>query len=412
MTKRLRKKIILLSLGTIFGFLVLILGIVNIVTWANIVSSGDQLTSTLLERGGEFNGEDGIFDPTMPPPGSEEGQQPPEFKSGPRFADEDTRYFVVTFNADGSIDKVDTRHIATISEEEAKALASNLKKDGAVGFSGNFRYRYSLDGKAAAFVDMSRMTAPAYTFLWTSLGVMGGGLIVAGITVPFLAKWMLNPLEESLAKQKRFISDASHELKTPLSIISANNEIEELERGESESTLNISRQVVRMSELIRSLNSMVKLDEMSRDVELGSADLTEIANSVAASFQEVFASRGIEFDAKIEEGLLVQGNEEMLKKLLSILLDNAYKYSLTKARLSLHKAEQRIQLVCSNDAELEKEGAMDEVFDRFYRSPNARAGEAEGSGIGLSIAKEIVDLHGGRIHAYSRNGEFIMEVSL
>ena len=411
MTKKLKRKIGLLALSAIFFFLALILSIVNIVTWANISSSGDELTLTLLERGGRFDGDGGVFDPSEEPPSGDPGLGSGQ-QGGPKFADEDTRYFVVVFADDGSVVTTDTMHIAKISAEEANELAKAHRKAGDVGFSGDYRYRYSLDGKVAVFVDMSRQTSPAFTFLWTSLGVMGGGLVVSALLMPLLTKWMVGPLEESIKKQKRFIADASHELKTPLSIISANNEIEELEKGESESTRTIAHQIVKMSEMIRALNAMAKLDEVREDISLVALDLSAIAKKVADSFTDAFQLKGIEFTSEIEEGLSCRGDASLLEKLFSVILDNAYKYSLSKATFSLKKEGERISLVCVNDANMESEGPIDEVFDRFYRSANARAGQSDGSGIGLSLAKEIIAIHEGRIHAYAEKGTFRIEARL
>ncbi|MCR5490981.1 MAG: HAMP domain-containing histidine kinase [Bacilli bacterium] len=428
MIKKFRNKFIVLALTAIFGFLGIILAVCNIVTWAIISNNGDQLTALLIERNGKFD--QGIQSGTSTEtssetstdasasilivhygPGADGGPGSNNGEPEPRFADDDTRFFIVRYNPNGSVSSVDLGHIAAVNEEQAKEIGAAVYKMSAVGFYGDYRYRISSDGSIGAFVDMSRQTFPAWTLLYTSLGVFGGGLLVAGLAMPALAKWMLRPLEESQRKQKRFISNASHELKTPLAIISANNEIDEIERGPTESTGAIARQVARMGEMIQNLNALAKLDE-SDALEFVPFDLETVAKEAAESFREAYAAKDLNLEESIEPGIQCKGNEQGIKKLLSIMLDNAYKYSLTGAKLTVKKEDDRVVISCENDANLDHEGPMDEVFDRFYRSAEVRASKIEGSGIGLSIAKEIIDLHGGRIHAKGQDGRFIIEARL
>ncbi|MCR4562309.1 MAG: HAMP domain-containing histidine kinase, partial [Bacilli bacterium] len=255
----------------------------------------------------------------------------------------------------------------------------------------------------------SRQLNPGKTFLITSIIVLAAGTLVTfGIAV-LVSKRLVKPIEDSQKSQKRFISDASHQMKTPLTIISANDEIIEMEHGESESTRIIAKEVDILTKMVRSLNTLAVLDEGGK-LEKTDFDLSSLVSEQAGIFQKSLKEKG--FDVKIQDGIVYNGNQANIHELVEIILDNARKYAKSKISLSLEKVEDRIVLIERNDTAEFEEGIHDEVFGRFYRSDDARVAVSDGSGIGLSIAKEIVLAHGGRIYCYGENNDFILKVQL
>lgn len=222
---------------------------------------------------------------------------------------------------------------------------------------------------------------------------------------------MVKPIEENFAKQKRFISDVSHELKTPLAIIALNNDIEMAEHGENANTANISKQVKQLNKIVASLNELAKLDEDEK-VPFTSFDLTTLAKETIVSFKGIANQYQKSFKYEIEENLTYIGNPEKIKRLISILLDNAVKYSKSFISIKIYSSNKNIFMKVENDTNGIPEGNLNAVFERFYRLEEARSSNVSGNGIGLSMAKEIVSIHHGQISANGMNDIFKISVKL
>ena len=220
------------------------------------------------------------------------------------------------------------------------------------------------------------------------------------ILLVIFSKPLVLPIAKSYERQKRFITDASHELKTPLTIISANNELIEMENGESESTRAIEKQVNRLTTLVKNLISLSKIDESERLNSAKNFSLSDALIDVCENFKVAFRNSNKYFTYDVEEGIDYFGDENLIRQLINILLDNANKYSLTKVNVNLEKVGNKINIVVTNDSKEVEERNLKEYFERFYRSQMSRSSDVEGSGIGLSLAKEIVTLHKGEISAY------------
>ena len=403
MLKKLRLKFIITAISSVAIFLGVILMIVNLINYSNVADRADMVTSKLIEEGGKFNPE---FKP-------DENFVPKDFDEERKEMRFDTRYFSVKLTKKGEI--IDT-NINTISYTEAEAqefALSVYEKYGKTGWLGDFRYRVSekTDGEIIVVAaDFSRELDPSRTVLYTSLIVFGAGLLLSLIFLIGISNIVINPVKDAIEKQKEFISNASHELKTPLTVISANNELLEIAHGESEETDTISRQVRKLSTLVKSLNNLANIDEINKLVEFEKINLSNLLADSAEPFKELFSKDGKELSLNIEKDIEYRGNEAYLKELISIILENAYKYTKTKAELSLKLEENRITILEKNDGEDIKDGDLDEIFERFYRSDDVRAKAIEGSGLGLSIAKEIVSLHGGRIKAKGEDSNFVIKV--
>ena len=214
------------------------------------------------------------------------------------------------------------------------------------------------------------------------------GYVAVSIVLMTVAHRIMSPVAQSYEKQKRFITDAGHELKTPLAIIRANADLLDMEFGENESIEEIRRQTVQMSELTADLVFLARMEESGQNhLTMTNFGLSEIDKTLAID---------------VQQGLLVNGNSKVLRQLCSILLDNAIKYSPSGSTVSvsLSKKGRYAALTVENTtATLIPEKDLEFLFERFYHTDSSRNSKTGGNGIGLSIAKSIVDAHSGRISA-------------
>ena len=403
---KLRKKIIIITLASLSTILVLMLIIINSYNFAGVSSGADNVLEAIQRAGGAFKEHGGR-------------EQNDETSAKGKPSDEErysTRYFTYAFNDDGSLEKI-AFNISSFSENDAEEIAKTYKNETNNGWY-KFFYRYKNytygDKQYFTLIDQSRELEPSFRVLWTSAITGFAGILITFIVLIPLSKMIVKPIEESLRKQKRFISDASHELKTPLAIISLNNELEETEKGESENTQNIAKQTNLLSKMIKNLNDLAKMDEIE-DVPSSSMDITKMVNETCSSFSGIAQQYKKKMIINVEKDLTYFGNQEKIARLFSILLDNAIKYSLTYIEISVQSSvspNKGMTIVVRNDAEKIPEGNLDVVFDRFYRLQEARASSIAGTGIGLSMAKEIVDMHHGKISATGKEGVFEIKAVL
>lgn len=409
MIRKLRWKLVGYATASIFVFLLLILGSINLVNFGMVADEADRITQSIADNGGAFP--DGPGGPIDPGSGQQPSPMDPGGPSSPEIA-HSARYFTVTFeNGQGSLL---TKKIMdqTVTDEAAITWAKSLLGKEKGWTETFFRFRtYAVEKKDYVTVlYFDRELGPSYRILNASIvGGLGGTLISFLVLIP-LSSLFVAPLLASRKKQQRFISDASHELKTPLTIISAEKEILEIEHGESEASKSIGKQVARLSSMVKNLNALANMDEGVKPL-LGSFDLARTCTEMVDAFQGAFEKKGIAIETEIPASHPFVGDETMIRQLLSILLDNALKYSKTKAEFHLYALGQRTTIKVKNDADVQ-DGPLDRVFERFYRSEEARAGAAEGSGIGLSLAMEIVKALGGRISAKGEQGFFIIKAEL
>ncbi len=262
---------------------------------------------------------------------------------------------------------------------------------------------YAMDvyenGKMAAFRN----------FLFLSIGISLAGLLGVYILLRIFVGVILRPVEESYAKQKRFITDASHELKTPLTVIDANTEILEMTGGENEWTESIKKQTKRLAKLTESLVLLTRMDEEQKMIDRIDFDLSQTVGDLAESYRAVAVSKGYQFDTDIEENIHYEGDEGRIGQVLGILLDNAMKYTSASGSIlvSLKQEGSKKQLIVWNTVDEIEKGKIDQLFDRFYRMDQSRNTGTGGFGIGLSVARAIVEAHKGSIHARSVDGKSI-----
>ncbi len=320
-----------------------------------------------------------------------------------------TRYFIVYFDEYFSVDAVNINHIASVDESEAVDKASEaLEKRSSTGSIEEFRYRVTpLDsgGYSVVFVDCSEMINTQKSILVILSCIAADFVIIITVIFSVLSKKVVRPFEDNAKKQKQFITDASHELKTPLTIISANAEVLAYKYENNEWITNITDQVEKMAKLINELLTLTRLEEIDSDLIVEPINLSSIVNETASEFDENFERKNVETVKDIEDNIVINGNSEQLKRLVSLLTENASKYVSENGRLeiSLHRESSFTILEIFNTCELRNDIDYSHLFDRFYRPDSSRTSKTGGHGIGLSIAREIVNLHGGTIEALPEN---------
>lgn len=317
-----------------------------------------------------------------------------------------TRYFSVIKDENGAF-QINTDNIAAVTQDEAQSMAeyvlSGKKKS---GYSGNYRFKVSQNDKGTlvVFLDCEENLRTMRNFALLSAIVGLVCLIIVIILVTLLSKRAIKPAIESMQKQKRFITDAGHEIKTPLAIISANAEVIEMTSGESEWTASIRNQVERLNELVKSLLELSRLDEVSQGTERFEFNLSDTVEAAVETFSAPMQTRGITCSNRIEKGIILSGNKEEINRLTVLLMDNAVKYCTENSAIEVglctngRKAELSVYNPCDN----ELPDNLGILFDRFYRVDASRSRKTGGYGIGLSVAQAIVNSHKGKIHAERR----------
>ena len=311
------------------------------------------------------------------------------------------------------------------SEEYAKTVLAKYEKRGKdKGFYDEYRYMITKteQGYSVIFVDCSSDLSGFRKELVTSIVVSALGFFAVFLLVLFFSKKVFRPVEESYQKQKHFITDASHELKTPLTIISANVEVMEMESEESKWSQSIKKQVSRMIGLVDQLVTLSRLDEQVESSK-ERFSLSDAVLDTAQNYVAVAESGGKGFTIDVAENLSMSGDEKQIRQMTGLLLDNAMKYAAgstdqkaaerPQIRISLQQKGKKAELRLWNTTDELAQGAHDELFERFYRPDSSRNSKTGGSGIGLSIVKSIAEAHHGKVTAVSKDGKSIeFKVSL
>ena len=238
----------------------------------------------------------------------------------------------------------------------------------------------------------------------------------------FLTNKSIEPIKETFDKQKQFIADASHELKTPLAIIKTNTSLllsnpEDTIKNQSKWIKYIESQSDRMSELVNEMLSLAKLDVQENKLIVSSIDFSNIIESMLLTFDAVIFENKITLDTNINKNIMIKGNSDSIKKLFSILMDNAIKYTNKCGSISVNLItdKNKAKLIIKNTGDGIPKDKLDKIFERFYRADDSRDRETGGYGLGLSIAKSIVEQHKGKIYASSnlyKDSTFTVELPI
>lgn len=494
MLKKLRRKFIAIAMLSVSIVLIAIVGTINIANYMSTNEALDARLKLIAGNGGTFpdlleqknmgvegNKTDSINNGTSTrkePPSGKTDVQPPEDMNQADLKDNnlkdnnlkdnglkendlkrhgispesqfDTRYFTVTINSNGEVENIDTSKIASVSSENAAQYAKKLwksgkKGDGKNGFSESFKYMTVGEGGSTMYIFLScqRELSTIRTYVLASVGISVFGLGVVFVMIYFFSGKILKPVSESYEKQKRFITDASHEIKTPLTIIDANTEVIEMIEGENEWTSSTRKQVARLTSLTEKLVFLSRMDEEATKLEMLEFSLSDAILDTAEPFKTVARTKGKKLTIDVTDKILYTGDEKTIRQLVSILLDNAMKYSgcsnagFEKGNINKNNLNKTIQT--QNDCattinpapEIEislkqsgknriitvwntvdetaniKKGRQDILFERFYRTDTSHNSKTGGFGIGLSAAYAIVKAHKGKITAESKDGRSI-----
>ncbi len=284
--------------------------------------------------------------------------------------------------------------------------------DGETGYISGYKYKVAEKkyGYLIIFVDYSRDLALISSTIQNSIIYLLLELILFLILLMAFSKKLLAPVVESYKKQREFITNASHELKTPLAIMNTNADVLEMEHGKNKWTSSMKNQISRLSELIDGLITLTRMNEVSNDELKLSFSLSKNVNEVVEQFSLHAKEHDKQFDLDVDAGILLNGDEQSIRKLIIILIENALKYSEdnSEIKVSLKQVGKRKVLKVINVAPNLKVGKYDVLFERFYRSDDSRNSQTDGYGIGLSIAKQITLNHRGKISAESLDGKSII----
>ena len=323
-----------------------------------------------------------------------------------------TRYFAVVYDSDGDALRVFSDYIATVSAQQALYYASDALSTGHMqGYYGDYRYCVKSGAAASAviFLNASPEQQSMKTLLTVSLMVAAASLLLGFALVAAFSKKAIAPYVRNMELQKQFITDAGHELKTPLTSISTSADVLKMENGDNEWVDNIQKQTVRMSKLVKNLVTLSRLDEGVPLPDMTEFSLSDAAWEAAEPFTMRAKAQGKSFSQSISPGLAMKGDMAAVPQLISILLDNAFKYSDENGeiRLSLYPQHKNNIIEVYNTCPPDSLGDIDRFFDRFYRADSSRKYDG-GTGIGLAIAKATAQALGGSINAETADGRSIV----
>lgn len=411
MIKKLRWKFIAVAMISIIVVLMVIIGTITLINYNKTVDNIDKVLTVLVDNDGKFNGLDFGDDNLENTDGNNKKDNLNSQKDYGEFTKETpywTRFFSVKFTNSNPDPVVDTSMIASVSKEEAIDMAKEtIDSNSMIGFYGAYRYKVKIadDFKLVVFVDCTKGMSFVRYFAFTGTWISLVGIIAVFIIVFIFSKIVFNPVKRTYDKQKRFVTNAAHELKTPLTIISANNELIDAEYNSLDETQAIDKQVKKLTIMINNLTLLSKLDEEDKNVDLKEkVDLTKLSNDLIEPFKVIFESRNIKFNFFVDDNCYIKGNTNLISQLLSLLIDNANKYALTYIDFEVRIVGKGVELKTSNDADIDEKNP-NLLLERFYRNDKAR-GKIEGSGIGLSVVNEIVKLHKGTIKLNASNNVY------
>ena len=317
-----------------------------------------------------------------------------------------TRYFYLRFDADGDLDSGNFSHIAAVTEDDADTYIKAALQHGAgYGFyTSGYKFRVVKEGEnryIAVFLDCYQELRAVRTLaVWSGVS-FAVCLALVYVLVVLLSRRAIDPVVKASEQQKQFITDAGHELKTPITVIGTSLKVLEMEVGQQKWIDKARAQTEKLRELVQSLITLCKYDEETSPLHRKPFSISEAVTDTAGSFSDFAQSKGHTIRVTAAPALSYCGDEAAVRQLVSILLDNAIKYAApeTEIQVSLEQLKRGVKLTVTNVCEQVPEGDPDRLFDRFYRPDVSRTAATGGFGIGLSIAKSIAEAHRGQIRA-------------
>lgn len=404
MFKRSRRKIVAAIMSILVLLWVGTLGVIYASSYFEMKQQNKQMLHAYAEIYTISQPVDGITPPGKPFPGSNPGFRP-GFTESPMF--QLSTFYSVAVSYSGKILEIKNDPPTVYTNDDLTQLAKQIIKTGAqTGAENNLAFLVLDKGSylLIAFKDNTVVNENAMTLFRYTLIFGGVALALFFFLSRLLAKKIVDPLEESYQKQKQFISDAGHELKTPVSVVSANAELLSRELGENQWLSNIQYENERMGMLVSQLLDLARTENVTPQMER--IDLSRLVAGEVLPFESVAFEKGLVLDSNVAGGIFVEGNGAQLKQLASILLDNAIRHSKGEGevRLTLYKESNFAVLSVVNAGDEIPAQQRERIFERFYRVDSARNGEDRHYGLGLAIAKAIITAHHGHIRVRCYNG--------
>ncbi len=407
MIKKMKLKFIMIAGIAVVVVLFIVLGLVNGINYYNNLYESYQTLEVILDNEG-----------FLPASQSEVWMHDIIFTEDSQFEE---RYFYAIVDGDDSIIMMNMDFIASLKQEDVDKLVKKvMKRDDYRGLirMGKTTYCYMRRRNENGFYDLAvlnftpRMMA-SHNLLRFSLTVGLASLLLFILIISIAARKAIEPMANNIQAQKQFITNASHELKTPLAVISANVEVIEMMEGKNEWTESTLKQVSRMSELISRLVVLSRLQEKEQ-ITLSDVDFSEVAEEAVQEYGAVICTDGKNLEKNLEKGLHVLADRSGLRELVSILTDNAAKYCDDKGtvRVNLTRKGKTAVLTVANDY---ADGAgvdYSRFFERFYREDQSHNSEKKGFGIGLSMAESITEMFRGKIGAFWKDGVITFQVCI
>ena len=400
MIKKLRLNFITLAMISLLVAVMLVCAIVGVITFSNVSRENDFIINFIIEHNGQLK--DSI-------PNQTQMVQGRDYFKGSESVYE-TRFISARFNETNNITALNVDHVFSVNDDTAttiiKDIISNYDMDGVYKYDKiTYSYKYVRDDKQSDFpylivlIDVSSKISIATTIFYYMLGVSAAILVVYIFIYSIYSKRIVKPYIEAHDSQKRFITNASHELKTPLAVISANTEMIEALNGESKWTTATLAQIKKMTELINQLVTLSRMNEKEYST-FKNINISKAVKDAAESFSVVTTNSGKQFNMDIDDDLEIIGDEKSISELTIILLDNATKYCDDGGLVfaSLKKiSNSKCKLSISNDYKEGKDIDVSKFFERFYRQDESHNNKKSGFGIGLSIALQIAEKHNSKL---------------
>lgn len=392
MIRILRRKFILTAMLALFILLVLLISCITVLGYLQMERTADSMLKALSNENMDFKPMQKDLRPIF---GYQVNPAIP-FPAG---------HFIVYVSAGGVIESVKLMGIKETVEEDATAFAQEVMNSGSTrGKLGSYKYLVTDTedgGRRIAFLDNTIQITMLKDTFTIACFVGAACMVMMFIILLPISMRAIHPIAVNMEKQKQFVTNAGHEIKTPLAIIMSNVDAMELHQGESRWSRNIRSQSERMSGLMQQMLLLARADEGASGFPFEEINLSILANNITASFFEPAKQRHLKLNVRIEEKIILNGNRDALEMLFHILLDNALKYTSDNGSITvcLITESRKCRLYVRNSIACLPSVVPAALFDRFYRADSARTQKNGGYGIGLSVAQAIVGLHHGRIEA-------------
>ena len=407
MLKKMRWRFIGAAMAAFTAVVLTLLCFVNLWNYHSVTNQQDEALTRLME----MENQQLSFSPRRgTPPFGDWAHFSPEVQYSLRF-------FSIHYDTSGTVLRVNQDYIASISESDAETYADTVLESGkAQGYESGYRYLVSTteDETVVLFLNSEREIQTMRSLLWITLAIAAVCLVVVFGLVVLFSRRAITPYLKNMEAQKQFITNASHELKTPLTAISTSADVLAMEHDGDEWVHNIQVQSGRLSKLITNLVTLSRLDEEDPFPARTEFSLSDALWEISEPFVSLAQAKGKPYTQDIADGLTVTGDRTAIQQMVSILLDNALKYSSDGGSISLNarRSGKKVEITVSNTVEGTQSIDASRLFDRFYRADESHSNTVNGTGIGLSIAKATVQAHGGKISAKQTDNTITFQVLL